>query len=99
MNLDRGLFGVLSPVGLVESSRRELDEEMVSRAASVTLLLGATTWRIDDITPQRVVVRRLQVNPARCHSGKVMRPDVPEMGRIGEPGGGFKNGCAEAVEL
>jgi ATP-dependent Lhr-like helicase len=51
---DRGLFSVNLPDG-----RRvgELDEEMVYEArAGQTFLLGATTWRIEQITRDRVVV-------------------------------------------
>jgi ATP-dependent Lhr-like helicase len=51
---DRGLFSVNLPDG-----RRvgELDEEMVYEArAGQTFLLGATSWRIEEITRDRVVV-------------------------------------------
>jgi ATP-dependent Lhr-like helicase len=51
---DRGLFSVNLPDG-----RRvgELDEEMVYEArAGQTFLLGATAWRIEEITRDRVVV-------------------------------------------
>ncbi len=51
---DRGLYGVHLPDG-----RRvgELDEEMVYEARpGQTFLLGATTWRIAEITRDRVVV-------------------------------------------
>src|SRR4051812_29675638 len=51
---DRGLFSVNLPDG-----RRvgELDEEMVYEARpGQTFLLGASTWRIEDITRDRVVV-------------------------------------------
>ena len=51
---DRGLYGVHLPDG-----RRvgELDEEMVYEArAGQTFLLGATTWRIQEITRDRVIV-------------------------------------------
>ncbi|MGI8460104.1 MAG: DEAD/DEAH box helicase, partial [Solirubrobacterales bacterium] len=51
---DRGLFGVHLPDG-----RRvgELDEEMVYEARpGQTFLLGATTWRIEQITRDRVIV-------------------------------------------
>src|SRR4051794_28169293 len=51
---DRGLFGVHLPDG-----RRvgELDEEMVYEARSgQTFLLGASTWRIEEITRDRVIV-------------------------------------------
>src|SRR6476469_6440887 len=51
---DRGLFGVHLPDG-----RRvgELDEEMVYEArAGQTFLLGSSTWRIEEITRDRVIV-------------------------------------------
>ncbi len=51
---DRGLFGVHLPDG---TRVGELDEEMVYESrAGETFLLGATTWRIEDITSDRVVV-------------------------------------------
>ena len=51
---DRGLFGVFTPEG---SRVGELDEEMVYESrVGETFLLGATTWRIEDITRERVVV-------------------------------------------
>jgi len=52
---DRGLFGVY----LVEGGGRvgELDEEMAYEArAGQTFLLGASTWRIEEITRDRVLV-------------------------------------------
>ncbi|MFN8188043.1 MAG: hypothetical protein U0R69_13320 [Gaiellales bacterium] len=52
---DRGLFGVF----LVDGGGRvgELDEEMVYEAREgQTFMLGATTWRIEDITRDRVLV-------------------------------------------
>ncbi|MFO7573265.1 MAG: helicase-related protein, partial [Gaiellaceae bacterium] len=52
---DRGLFGVY----LVDGGGRvgELDEEMVYEAREgQTFLLGASTWRIEDITRDRVLV-------------------------------------------
>ena len=52
---DRGLFGV----HLVDGGGRvgELDEEMVYEArAGQTFLLGASTWRIEEITRDRVIV-------------------------------------------
>src|SRR5207249_4303675 len=51
---DRGLFSVVLPDG-----RRvgELDEEMVYEArAGQTFMLGASTWRIEEITRDRVIV-------------------------------------------
>ncbi len=61
---DRGLFGVFLPDG---TRVGELDEEMVyeSRVGEV-FLLGATTWRIMDITFERVVV-----TPAPAELGKM----------------------------
>ena len=52
---DRGLFGVF----LVDGGGRvgELDEEMVYEArVGQTFLLGASTWRIEEITRDRVLV-------------------------------------------
>jgi ATP-dependent Lhr-like helicase len=52
---DRGMFGV----HLVDGGGRvgELDEEMVYEArAGQTFLLGASTWRIEEITRDRVLV-------------------------------------------
>jgi ATP-dependent Lhr-like helicase len=52
---DRGLFGVF----LAEGGGRvgELDEEMVYEAREgQTFMLGASTWRIEDITRDRVLV-------------------------------------------
>ena len=58
---DRGYFGVFLPAS-EESARAprrvgELDEEMVyeSRVGDV-FVLGASSWRIEDITPDRVLV-------------------------------------------
>ena len=51
---DRGLFGVFLPDG---TRVGELDEEMVYESRpGETFLLGASTWRIEDITFQKVVV-------------------------------------------
>ena len=58
---DRGYFGVFLPAGpeSAKAPRRvgELDEEMVyeSRVGDV-FVLGASSWRIEDITPDRVLV-------------------------------------------
>ena len=67
---DRGLFGVF----LADGGGRvgELDEEMVYEArAGQTFLLGASTWRIEEITRDRV--HRLagaRACRARCRSGR-----------------------------
>jgi ATP-dependent Lhr-like helicase len=61
---DRGLFGVFLPDG---TRVGELDEEMVYESrVGETFLLGATTWRIDDITFERVIV-----TPAPGQPGKM----------------------------
>jgi ATP-dependent helicase Lhr and Lhr-like helicase len=61
---DRGLFGVFLPDG---TRVGELDEEMVYESRpGETFLLGASTWRIEDITPDRVVV-----TPAPGEPGKM----------------------------
>jgi len=61
---DRGLFGVFLPDG---TRVGELDEEMVYEArVGETFLLGASTWRIVEITFERVVV-----TPAPGQLGKM----------------------------
>ena len=60
---DRGLYGVHLPDG-----RRvgELDEEMVYEARpGQTFLLGASTWRIEEITRDRVIVTPAPGRPGR----------------------------------
>jgi len=54
---DRGLFGVFLAGAERPVRVGELDEEMVyeSRVGDV-FLLGSTSWRIEDITPDRVLV-------------------------------------------
>jgi ATP-dependent Lhr-like helicase len=72
---DRGMFGVFlagsaEPTGAAGPRRAsrvgELDEEMVyeSRVGDV-FLLGSTSWRIEDITPDRVLVSPAPGAPAR----------------------------------
>jgi len=62
---DRGLFGVFL-VGEKASRVGELDEEMVyeSRVGDV-FALGATSWRIEDITHDRVLVTPAAGQPGR----------------------------------
>jgi ATP-dependent Lhr-like helicase len=62
---DRGLFGV-HVVGERASKVGELDEEMVyeSRVGDV-FALGASSWRIEDITHDRVVVSPAPGQPGR----------------------------------
>nr|WP_051571194.1 ATP-dependent helicase [Cryptosporangium arvum] len=65
---DRGLFGVFLVGTPGETGRRvgELDEEMVyeSRVGDV-FLLGSTSWRIEEITHDRVLVTPAPGQPAR----------------------------------
>ncbi len=61
---DRGLYGVFLPDG---SRVGELDEEMVYESRpGETFLLGASCWRIEDITFDRVIV-----TPAPGRPGKM----------------------------
>ncbi len=56
---DRGLYGVFLDVGDSKTSKRvgELDEEMVFEAREGEIfVLGATSWRITNITQDRVLV-------------------------------------------
>jgi len=71
---DRGLFTVTTPVGDDPSGttraggRRvgELDEEMVHESRpGDTILLGTSSWRITEITDDRVVVTPAPGKPAR----------------------------------
>ena len=78
---NRGLFGVFLTQG--GSRVGELDEEMVyeSRVGDV-FLLGSTSWRIEDITPNRVLVSPAPGQPARMpfwHGDAMGRP--AELGR------------------
>src|SRR5687767_3235623 len=66
---DRGLYGVfLAGAEKAQSARvGELDEEMVFEArVGETFVLGASTWRIEEITHDRVVV-----TPAPGEPGKM----------------------------
>ena len=92
---DRGLFGVFLS-GASNSGRHsrrvgELDEEMVyeSRVGDV-FVLGATSWRIEDITADQVIV-----SPAPGQPGKLpfWRGDSP--GRPAELGRAIGEYCRE----
>ena len=67
---DRGLFGVFLPDdGSGRGGHRvgELDEEMVYESrVGETFVLGASTWRIEEIRPDRVIV-----TPAPGEPGKM----------------------------
>ena len=74
---DRGLYAV--HLGAPDGPRvGELDEEMVyeSRAGD-TFLLGATTWRIEEIGRDRVIVSPAPGEPGRMPFWKGDRPGRP----------------------
>jgi ATP-dependent helicase Lhr and Lhr-like helicase len=72
---DRGLYSVTTPEG---TKVGELDEEMVFESrVGETFLLGASTWRIEDITPDKVVVTPAPGVPGKMpfwHGDKLGRP-------------------------
>ncbi len=82
---DRGLYGVFLPDdGSGRGGRRvgELDEEMVYESrVGETFLLGASTWRIEEIKPDRVVV-----TPAPGEPGKMPFWKGDQVGRPVELG-------------
>lgn len=95
---DRGLFRVVLPDG---SRVGELDEEMVyeSRVGDA-IVLGASTWRVSDIGPERVEVvpdpgaagARLpfwkgDVQGRSLATGRRIGRFVREMGRLSDPSG------------
>ncbi len=85
---DRGLFPVFLAGGEGRSVRvGELDEEMVfeSRVGDI-FLLGASSWRIEDITHDRVSVTPAPGEPGKMPFWKGDKPGRPlELGmRIGE---------------
>ena len=77
---DRGLFGVFLPDG---TRVGELDEEMVYESrAGETFLLGASTWRIEEITFERVIVTPAPGQPGRMPFWSGEGPGRPiELGR------------------
>jgi ATP-dependent Lhr-like helicase len=86
---DRGLFGVFLAGGQRDASGRhsrrvgELDEEMVyeSRTGDV-FVLGASSWRIEDITADQVLVSPAPGQPGKLpfwHGDTIGRP--AELGR------------------
>jgi ATP-dependent helicase Lhr and Lhr-like helicase len=90
---DRGLFGV----HLVDGGGRvgELDEEMVYEArAGQTFLLGASTWRIEEITRDRVLV-----SPAPGVPGAVPFWKGEGVGRPYELGEAIGRAARELVAL
>ncbi len=77
---DRGLFGVFLPDG---TRVGELDEEMVYESRpGETFVLGASTWRIEDITFERVTVTPAPGVPGKMPFWHGDRPGRPlELGR------------------
>jgi ATP-dependent Lhr-like helicase len=90
---DRGLFGVFLASDNSRQPRRvgELDEEMVyeSRVGDV-FVLGASSWRIEDITPDRVLVTPAPGQPGRL---PFWHGDTP--GRPAELGQAIGAACRE----
>ena len=91
---DRGLFGVFLAAGSEGKQPRrvgELDEEMVyeSRVGDV-FVLGASSWRIEDITPDRVLV-----TPAPGQPGKLPFWHGDTAGRPAELGRAIGAACRE----
>jgi ATP-dependent Lhr-like helicase len=90
---DRGLYGVFTPGsdgpgGKTQGNRvGELDEEMVYESrVGETFVLGASTWRIEEITRDRVIVTPAPGQPGKMpfwHGDGLGRP--AELGRaVGE---------------
>ncbi|MBW4721624.1 ATP-dependent helicase [Saccharothrix obliqua] len=82
---DRGLFAVMTPGTESGPGSRvgELDEEMVyeSRVGD-TFLLGTSSWRVEDITHDRVIVVPAPGQPARMPFWRGDAPGRPlELGR------------------
>lgn len=76
---DRGLYGVFLTGADKDKARvGELDEEMVFEArAGETFLLGASTWRIDQITHDRVLVTPAPGEPGKMPFWKGEGPGRP----------------------
>jgi ATP-dependent Lhr-like helicase len=108
---DRGLFGVFL-VGEKGSRVGELDEEMVyeSRAGDV-FTLGSTSWRIEDITHDRVLVSPAPGVPGRlpfwkgdtlgrpAELGRALGGFVRELGRLDGPAARERVAAAGLDEL
>ncbi len=80
---DRGLYGVFLSGATKPLRVGELDEEMVfeSRTGD-TFVLGASTWRIDEITQDRVLVSPAPGEPGKMPFWHGDRPGRPiEFGR------------------
>jgi ATP-dependent Lhr-like helicase len=80
---DRGLYGVFLSGATKPVRVGELDEEMVFEARNgETFVLGASTWRIDEITHDRVLVSPAPGEPGKMPFWHGDRPGRPiEFGR------------------
>ena len=80
---DRGLYGVFLSGATKPVRVGELDEEMVFEARTgETFVLGASTWRIDEITHDRVLVSPAPGEPGKMPFWHGDRPGRPiEFGR------------------
>jgi ATP-dependent helicase Lhr and Lhr-like helicase len=78
---DRGLYGV--HLGAGGPKVGELDEEMVAESRKgETFILGATTWRIEDITRDRVIVSPAPGEPGKMPFWRADGPGRPvELGK------------------
>ncbi|MCC5949362.1 MAG: DEAD/DEAH box helicase [Nitriliruptoraceae bacterium] len=91
---DRGLFGVFLPDG---ARVGELDEEMVHESRpGETFVLGASTWRIEDITHERVVVTPAPGEPGKLPFWHGDGPGRPY--ELGQAIGTFLREVREAAE-
>ena len=97
---DRGMFGVFLLAGAEDKAPRrvgELDEEMVyeSRVGDV-FTLGASSWRIENITRDQV-----QVSPAPGHTGRLPFWTGDGLGRpyeLGKAVGAFRREARNALD-
>lgn len=82
---DRGMYAVHLPGGADGSGARigELDEEMVFETrAGECILLGASTWRVEEITRDRVIVTPAPGEPGKLPFWRGDGPGRPvELGR------------------
>lgn len=92
---DRGLFGVFIAGSAKPARVGELDEEMVyeSRVGDV-FVLGASSWRIEDITHDRVLV-----SPAPGQPGKLPFWHGDALGRPAELGTAIGAFCRELAGM
>lgn len=92
---DRGLYGVFLAGAKTGARVGEFDEEMVfeSRTGD-TIILGASTWRIEEITHDRVLV-----SPAPGEPGKMPFWHGDRAGRPAEFGGHIGRLTRELLEL